>query len=146
MPLVKGVVSKRYDNDKNVVLEVNGGRYSAQTGKFIGPEIQAGSTVEFIYAQNGKWMNIDSDVVSSGTGAAPAAGALQGAPVTGGVDARQRMILRQNAVTNANAFCSQDPTVTKEFVVQTARYFESYYDGSLDATEQNQLGGPDVPF
>jgi len=145
MTQVTGVITKRYDNETNVVLELNGQRYSDYEGRNMPADAKEGCTVSFDMIEKGVWKNVagpvkvDHDAVAPDpkTGAAPVTA------TAGPVDARQRMILRQNAVTNANAYHAQgEAQVAEQQIIETARRFESYYDGSLDLKELDEaLGG-----
>jgi len=143
MTQVTGVITKRYDNETNVVLELNGQRYSDYEGRNMPADAKEGCTVSFDMIEKGIWKNVagpvkvDHDAVAPDpkTGAAPVAAA------SGAVDARQRMIIRQACVKASSSYHS-DSVSTKETVVETARYFESYADGSLDLKElDDALGG-----
>lgn len=97
---VTGVISKRYDNENNVVLEVDGERYSAYKGKGVPVTAQDGASVSFLMKQNGNFKNIEGNVEVTGGGSAPA---TQAAPAASGgsADQRQVFIMKQNAMTNA---------------------------------------------
>jgi len=146
MTQVTGVITKRYDNETNVVLELNGQRYSDYEGKNMPADAKEGCTVTFDMIEKGVWKNVagpvkvDHDAVAPDpkTGAAPVTA------TAGPVDARQRMIIRQSSLTRALEFLTRQyvDVFRQEEVVEVARYFESYADGSLDLKElDDALGG-----
>jgi hypothetical protein len=142
-----GTITQRYDNENNVVLEINGQRYSDYKGKNIPAQAQKGTVVSFPYIQKGQYLNVAGPVsmdagqqASPMPGAAPAPAATGTAWAAGAVDARQRMIIRQSCTTRAIEFCTAAGVPLKlGKVVQVARYFESYADGSLDAKELEEV-------
>jgi hypothetical protein len=145
-----GTITQRYDNENNVVLEINGQRYSDYKGKNIPAQAQKGTAVSFPYVQKGQYLNVAGPVsMDAGQQASPMPGATQAAPAAaatgtawaaGAVDARQRMIIRQSCTTRAIEFCTAAGVPLKlGKVVQVARYFESYADGSLDAKELEEV-------
>ena len=103
---VTGTVSQRYDNENNVVLEVNGERYSAYKGKGIPPTAQAGASVSFTMVEKGNFKNIMGDVAVTGGGTEAPAQQAAAPSTAGGVDARQAFIMKQNAMTNAVAMAA----------------------------------------
>jgi len=145
MTQVTGVITQRYDNENNVVLELNGCRYSDYKGKNMPPDAQKGCTVSFEMIEQGIYKNVngpvkvDHDAVAPDpkTGAAPV-GASQDSFVVAPGDTRQRSIIRQSSLTRAIELLGLigDPDLfTHGSVVTTARYFESFADGSLDLKE-----------
>ena len=151
MTQVTGTVSQRFDNENNVVIVVNGERYSDYKGKNTPPEVREGSVVTFPMKQKGQYLNVDGKiVVGTGLAATTTAAPAQAGPATvGGVDSRQRMILRQNAVGNAVAFLTATQgDYSQTDVIAAARRFESYYDGSLDTVELTTAlaQDDDIPF
>jgi len=149
---VTGEITQRYDNEKNVVLELNGQRYSDFEGKNMPPEAQKGVTVTFPMIEKGVWKNMAGAVLvieaveQPGKLAGPVEVVGQGiastvTSIVGNVDARQRMIIRQACVKAASSFHS-DTQASKEDVVVSARYFESYADGSLDQKELDEALSP----
>jgi len=156
MTQVTGIITQRYDNENNVVLELNGQRYSDYKGQNVPAAATKGATVSFDMIEKGVWKNVsgpvkvDHDAVAPDpkTGAAPVT-ASQDASTGGAVDARQRMIIRQSSLTRALEFLMANAagTFTEAEVVAQARYFESYADGSLDLKElDDALGGDDIAF
>jgi len=157
MTQVTGVITQRYDNENNVVLELNGQRYSDYKGQNVPADATKGATVSFDMIEKGVWKNVsgpvkvDHDAVAPDlkTGAAPV-GASQDSFVVAPGDTRQRSIIRQSSLTRAIEFFSiqiKEEAFTQEQVVAHARYFESYADGSLDLKElDDALGGDDIAF
>lgn len=64
---VKGVISARYDNEKNVALVVNGAKYTAYMGKGIPSEAQKGAEVEFDAIDKGDFKNVKGSFKVLGT-------------------------------------------------------------------------------
>jgi hypothetical protein len=142
--IVTGVVEKRYDNETNITLQIAGKRYSDYKGQnFKGQDIREGTTVSFEMIQNGQYLNVNGPI-SVTTDAPAVAAAETGAVTLKALTSTQTQIIRQNAVTNANAFYAHTDSgasITPDKVVETARIFESYYDGTLDAEELNSALG-----
>jgi len=147
MTQVTGVITKRYDNDTNVVLELNGQRYSDYEGRNMPADAKEGCTVSFDMIEKGVWKNVagpvkvDHDAVAPDpkTGAAPV-GASQDSFVVAPGDTRQRSIIRQSSLTRALEYKKlvNSTATTQEDIVSSARYFESYADGSLDLKELDE--------
>jgi len=146
MTQVTGVITKRYDNETNVVLELNGCRYSDYKGKNMPADALKGCTVSFDMIEKGIYKNVNGPVKVDHDAVAPdpKTGAAPVAATAGAVDARQRMIIRQSSMTRALEYLGLVGSVAaeQEEVVEVARYFESYADGSLDLKElDDALGG-----
>jgi len=99
--------------------------------------VNKGDTVEFNFTQKGQYKNIDGPVtVVGGQQQAPAQPAKgYSSPVPRADDTeRQRMIVRQNALTNAVTFALgnlKKGEVTTDTVIQIAQEFEYYTSGDL---------------
>ena len=148
MPQVSGVVQALSTKDVNTKygikptfsVNVDGVWYSNGFKKPV--EIEKGDTVN-IEHDGGKYKNIVSmSKTAAGAGGASASPASSGGGRSGGGTDVQRAIIRQNALAHATAVVmgtlSAKPKradVIKD-VITTARCFESYSNGSIDAVEE----------
>tara|TARA_B110000285_G_scaffold182801_1_gene206704 strand:- start:196 stop:666 length:471 start_codon:yes stop_codon:yes gene_type:complete len=105
---VTGTIKTRYNNDRNPKVNLvmdDGGKYSDYSGDNVPAEAVAGATVTFAMKTNGQYQNVAGKVqVVSASAQAPQA-QPQGAPQ--GVDTRQVMIMRQNAMGHAVQYCNK---------------------------------------
>jgi len=155
MELVVGVLDQVLMNGigKGSGVVVNGLKYGSfdptknAIDQLVGKE---GQEVRLQFVQKDNYKNLQGTVQLTGgvaapasQGAAPAAtaaprntgGYSRGAFPIGALDG-QRSIIRQNAVTNANAFvASQGMTLQVDGLLELARSIEAYTTGDLDAQE-----------
>lgn len=152
--IVKGVVNnKSFKFDKHAIV-VDGGTGLGElwySSKFD-INCQIGDMVEFDSGPEGKKWCSKLKVLSSGNPVkdkegnirAPSAGARSPAKATGGGSSRgfgepklstQRSIIRQNAVTNANAFlvATGNRCTSIEELVKLAKEIEEYTAGDIEA-------------
>lgn len=120
---------------------------------FDKPAYAPGQTVTFTMEQNGQYMNMKkgSMQLSDGNPAATpdTGGAGPVAHVASGPTANQLQIMRQNAVTNANAFAAhQNWEGDQAGIIDIAREFLAFYTGELDQkkAEGTFTGDGDIPF
>ena len=117
-------------------------------GVFAATQLKAnkGDYVEFAYKsviKNGnEYRNVQG--VVSGTATSPAGGSMREIPEnnSGGQSrsplmlpvmlARERAIIRQNALTNAVQYCTTLNTTSTQEIVNVAREFEAYTSGDYD--------------
>ncbi len=126
-----GEVSQVYNNAPkypNRVLVIDGNKYGDYDGsKTAG--INKGDTVSFTYKASGQYLNVfgKATVVSAGNGGAPAQ--QGGAPAaTSGPDARQVMIMKQNAVGHAVNYVNKNyDSPSPEQVIAVAKEFLAWY-------------------
>ena len=124
-------------------VKVNGDWHNAGFDK---PSYGEGQTVSFEMEQNGQYQNM-----KKGSMIAAAGGAVASAPaahVPGEASQRDLQIMRQNAVTNANAFAAhQNWEGDHEGIIDIARVFVDFYTGKLDvAKAEDEFNGEDIPF
>jgi hypothetical protein len=148
--IVKGIVNNKANKFDKHAIVVDGGTGLGELWYSSKFEIncQIGDMVEFDSGPEGKKWCSKLKVLSSGNPtmdkegnaqAAPVAGQTARTPQGGGGSGflapkmdRQRMIVRQNALTNAVSFHS-DVDSTPDDILETARLFESYTAGDIEA-------------
>ena len=140
-----GEVSKIWNNEPKRpyrVLVIDGKRYTDYDGKKT-EGVAEGATVSFTYSDTGQYLNIFSKVAVVSAGNAPVSSVpvanLISAPpdivpntavaaLLQGPDARQVMIMKQNAVGHAVNFCNkQRDNPTPDEVVGVAHVFLTWY-------------------
>jgi len=144
MNTIKGLVEKRYDNDRfpKTSLVVDGVKYGDYDGsKTAG--IAQGDMVEITFKVSGQYKNISKRVVKvEHTGATPSTAPIKSSAPAGKLPislARDRAIIRQNALTAAVNYST--PEATPEAVVEVARVFENYTSGDELEDAVNELNG-----
>ena len=123
---------------------VDGNWYNGKSKALI-EGVSKGDKVTVNYTMNGTFKNLEGNVVVLEKGAGggqptfigSASSNKQSYPTKGMPELdRQRLILRQNALTNAVAFTGTELTavdVSVEDVIKIARQFEAYTSGDADA-------------
>ena len=144
MPIATGIV----DNVDGKFISMGGTRYSAFAPTQI--KCNAGDTVTFEYVEKhslnkfgnpvvynnikgnvyGKGGPIPTPVAVSGY-SGPASSSKVGEPIL----SKDRLILRQNALTAAVNFTKDAETITPEQVIKVAKIFEAYTSGDADLKE-----------
>lgn len=126
----------------NVLLD-DGKWYSTKMEWAPKFELHKGDVISFDAGPTGKYLQkvkkTGSAPIGGGSSNGPSAApqkAVQGRTFPVGALAPERTINRQNALTNAVAYCSDE--TSPEDVVATARIFEAYTTGDLDAIEAEE--------
>lgn len=148
-------VKTRFGMKPTFSMKVDGEWYKLG---FTKPKCDKGDEVSFSYVEGTYGREVDAKAISVGSGAkgapTPASAAPRAAPSYGGKGVfpipaldGQRAIVRQNALTNARellaASCGGkmfDVTpATVDAIIATARKFEAYACGDLDAVRAAEL-------
>ena len=115
---------------------------------FDKPTYGVGQVVTFTMEQNGQYQNLKKGSMQLSDGSPPAAamGSVAPAAKAGPTD-RDLQIMRQNAVTNANAFAAHSNWEgDQDGIIDIARTFVAFYTGELDKAQAEDTFNDDVPF
>jgi len=127
-------------------VKVNGAWHGAGFDK---PAYGEGQIVTFEMVQNGQYQNMKKgsmQLSAAGEALAPVT-TRGGAALAAGPTPNQMQIMRQNAVTNANAFAAhQNWEGDQAGIIALAREFLAFYTGELDEALAEATFNDDVPF
>ena len=128
-------------------VKVNGAWHGAGFDK---PAYGEGQVVTFEMVQNGQYQNMKKGSMQLSAGGTPGAIGAGPAPVAqaaSGPTPNQMQIMRQNAVTNANAFAAHSGWEGDQAgIIDLAREFLAFYTGELDQAKAENTFNDDVPF
>lgn len=127
-------------------VKVNGAWHGAGFDK---PAYGEGQIVTFEMVQNGQYQNMKKGSMQLSAGSPQGAPAANNAApqASSGPTPNQMQIMRQNAVTNANAFAAHSGWEGDQAgIIDLAREFLAFYTGELDKTQAEDTFNDDVPF
>ena len=127
-------------------VKVNGTWHGAGFDK---PAYGEGQIVTFEMVQNGQYQNMKKGSMQLSAGSPQGAPAANNAApqASSGPTPNQMQIMRQNAVTNANAFAAhQNWEGDQAGIIALAREFLAFYTGELDEALAEATFNDDVPF